>query len=90
MRNNVTLLFLTFFSLSASADNIYLKNGDAISGVISIVDSNKILVKTGYAGEIRINLADVKSFNIDTPSLIKNETFSKWESIDSIESGPDG
>ncbi|OAT34702.1 DUF481 domain-containing protein [Proteus myxofaciens] len=90
MRNNVTLLFLTFFSLSASADNIYLKNGDAISGAISIVDSNKILVKTGYAGEIRINLADVKSFNIDTPSLIKNETFSKWESIDSIESGPDG
>ena len=90
MYKSTVVLFLALFSAGACADNIYLKNGDQISGAISIIDSNKILVKTDYAGEIRISLDDVKSFTVNTPSLIKNETFSKWTSINSIERSSDG
>lgn len=87
---NATLLLLTCISFGSLADNIYLKNGDTISGAVSIIDSNKILIKTDYAGEIRINLNDVQSFSINTPSLIKNETFSQWENVDLIEKSSEG
>lgn len=90
MHKSISFLFLVLFSAGACADNIYLKNGDEISGTISIIDSNRILVKTDYAGEIRINLDNVKSFTVNTPSLIKNATFSKWTSINSMESSSEG
>lgn len=90
MRNKAIMLFLVFFSATSYADNIFLKNGDTISGTISIIDSNKILVETDYAGEIRINLDNVKSFTVNSPSLIKNKILTQWTSIDSIEGSTDG
>lgn len=90
MRTKIAGLLLAIFSIGANADNIYLKNGDVISGSISIVDSNKVLINTPYAGDIRVNLNDVQSFTVDTPSLIKNANFEKWTSIERIERSNDG
>lgn len=84
------ILFLIPFTTYALADNVYLKNGDIISGNIIIIDSNSTLITTEYAGQLRIELDKIKSFNIDEPAIIKNEHFSAWQKVDSIKKSKDG
>ncbi|EKT62951.1 DUF481 domain-containing protein [Providencia burhodogranariea] len=84
------ILFLIPFATYSIADNIYLKNGDLISGNIKIIDSDSALITTEYAGQLRIELNKIKSFNITEPAIIKNEHFSAWKKVDSINKSKDG
>ncbi len=49
------------------ADTITLKNGDHITGKILKTDGNAVVVKTDYAGEIKIDLGKVESLASEDP-----------------------
>lgn len=56
----IMLLFTVVFSISPSlADEIYLKNGDRISGEVLNMKDGTLTVKTTYAGEIGIKWSEV-------------------------------
>lgn len=84
------ILFLIPLTAYAFADNLYLNNGDIISGNINIIDSKSTLITTEYAGQLRVKLDEIKSFNINEPVMIKNENFSEWLQVDSIQKSKDG
>ncbi|AXO17356.1 DUF481 domain-containing protein [Providencia stuartii] len=86
----LAILIIGSITTSAYADNIYLKNGDSLSGMISIIDDNKVLIKTSYAGELRVKLNDIKTFDIDEPVVIKLRSPDKWQQIDAIEASKEG
>jgi putative salt-induced outer membrane protein YdiY len=48
----IILLMLSF--ITASADEVHLRNGDRISGKIIRMEEGQLVIKTGYAGEITI------------------------------------
>lgn len=49
------------------ADMIVLKNGDRISGKILKTDGSAVVVKTDYAGEVKIDLGAVASLTSEDP-----------------------
>jgi len=49
------------------ADTVVMKNGDHITGKILKTDTNAIVIKTDYAGEIKIDLPSVVSLTSDEP-----------------------
>ncbi|MAK55128.1 MAG: peptide chain release factor RF-3, partial [Pusillimonas sp.] len=79
---SLTLLYLflsLFFSFtiatSAQAGTIWLNNGDRISGTIQSLDGGKLLVKTEYGGNIRIDVNHVKTLESDSELVVKNGEF---------------
>jgi putative salt-induced outer membrane protein YdiY len=65
-----TLLHLLLAALAGStllADTITLKNGDRLSGKILNTDEKAVVVKTDYAGEVKIDLAAIVSLTSDAP-----------------------
>jgi len=67
MRSLKLLLLAALFVSSIPADTITLKNGDRISGKILKTDGNAVVVKTDYAGEVKIDLAAVVTLVSDAP-----------------------
>jgi hypothetical protein len=49
---SLAILFMNFSSVMA--DEVQLKNGDRISGQVVIMEDDKLIFKTPYAGEITI------------------------------------
>ncbi|MBI5083884.1 MAG: DUF481 domain-containing protein [Acidobacteria bacterium] len=52
---------------TALADQITLKNGDRLTGKIVNADEKTVLLKTEYAGDIRINRALITAIQTDQP-----------------------
>jgi putative salt-induced outer membrane protein YdiY len=52
---------------TATADEVICKNGDRISGKIERLDDGKIVVSSLVAGDVKIKLADVKTFATTEP-----------------------
>lgn len=57
-----TLLCLAVASASMPllADTVWLKNGDKLSGKITVFDGGKLLIQTDYAGAIPVDWKQVK------------------------------
>ncbi|MEJ2730133.1 MAG: hypothetical protein P8185_16795 [Deltaproteobacteria bacterium] len=51
----------------AIADELHLSNGDVITGQIIRMEENKLIFKTGYAGEISVIWSDVINLISDDP-----------------------
>ena len=51
--------------VAALADAVYMKNGDRISGKVLHMDEASIRLETPYAGEIKIEIAEVVSIETD-------------------------
>lgn len=51
----------------ASADEIFFKNGDRLTGQILRLENGKLTFKSNYAGEITVNASDLESFKSDQP-----------------------
>ena len=66
--HSLTRLLLAALCVSfVFADTITLKNGDRISGKILKTDGNSVVVKTDYAGEVKIDLGAVTALSSDSP-----------------------
>jgi putative salt-induced outer membrane protein YdiY len=62
----VTLLS-TLFSYSAIADTVKLKNGDWLTGTVIKKETDKLVFKTKYTGEINILWSEIATLNTDKP-----------------------
>ena len=55
----------------AWSDTIVLSNGDRLSGKVQLMDGGKLVLKTEYAGEIRIDWDKVAQLQTDDPMLLR-------------------
>jgi hypothetical protein len=72
-----TLLCLAVFSASTPllADTVWLKNGDKLSGTITLFDGGKLLIQTKYAGAVTIDWKEVKTLDSDQHLLVKQDAY---------------
>ena len=72
-----TLLCLAVFSASTPllADTVWLKNGDKLSGTITVFDGGKLLIQTKYAGAVTIDWKEVKTLDSDQHLLVKQDAY---------------
>lgn len=75
MRRNLLIPLHLFLVLSgaawpASADEIFLHNGDKISGTVVHKDNGFVTVKTSYAGEVKIDWQSVAAINAASPLTV--------------------
>jgi putative salt-induced outer membrane protein YdiY len=66
IRRLAALLLLAAAPLAA-ADEIVLRNGDHIRGEIASLGGGKLVLRTGYAGEIALRWEEVVSISTDQP-----------------------
>lgn len=66
-RRSAALLLLAAATLGAAADEIVLRNGDRIRGEVTALSDGKLTLRTGYAGEIRVQWKDVTALSTDRP-----------------------
>ena len=65
------LSILILLASPASADTVWLKNGDKLTGTLGVKISNKLTITTSYAGEVKINWNDIHSIDADKPILMQ-------------------
>jgi hypothetical protein len=72
-----SLLCLAVFSASTPllADTVWLKNGDKLSGTITVFDGGKLLIQTKYAGAVNIDWKEVKTLDSDQHLLVKQDAY---------------
>jgi hypothetical protein len=72
-----SLLCLAVFSASTPllADTVWLKNGDKLSGTITVFDGGKLLIQTQYAGAVTIDWKEVKTLDSDQHLLVKQDAY---------------
>jgi putative salt-induced outer membrane protein YdiY len=63
----VTAVALAFGAARAAADEVLFNNGDRLTGKVLSVEGGKMKVKTAVAGEISVDMKDVKTFTTDEP-----------------------
>lgn len=63
----LVLFTVTLSAVSAGADEVYLKNGDRLSGTIVRLVDGKLVLKSAAAGEVTVGQADIQSFSSATP-----------------------
>lgn len=56
------------------ADEVLFNNGDRLSGKVLSVDGSKMKLKTAVAGEIIVEMKDVKTFTTDEPIELRTTT----------------
>lgn len=66
------------------ADTVWMKNGDIISGSVKVIDNNKMVLETKYAGTLTIKATEVKTFTIDKPAVVKNDLYAQKFFINEI------
>lgn len=68
-------LFIALAALTAatlvSADVVETKNGSRLVGKVLKIDDSVVLLKTEYAGEIKVKQADVVSVTTDEPLVVR-------------------
>ena len=52
------------------ADQVEMKNGDRISGVIVTVEKGSLIINTSYAGQITIKWVEVSMLITDSPAEV--------------------
>lgn len=79
MINKQTLLAVLCIILPSVcfADTVWMKNGDIISGSIKVIDNNKMVLETQYAGTLTIKATDVKTFTLNHSAVIKNDLYAE-------------
>src|SRR4051794_1727337 len=72
MRKSIYFFLAAFVAAApAIADEIVFKNGDRLSGTITQADGGKLTIKSPIAGEVKVDMKDVKSFSTDAPIDIR-------------------
>ena len=61
------LFCVIVFAASASADEVYLKNGDRLSGTIVRLTDGKLVLQSEAAGDVTIDQADIQGVSTTAP-----------------------
>lgn len=78
MRRLISVLLL-ILPVMAHADLVYLTNGDRISGTVQSLDNEKLVIKTEYAGDVRVAWDNVSGITADTPLILIRNSDSRLE-----------
>ncbi|MEJ6655261.1 MAG: DUF481 domain-containing protein [Pseudomonas sp.] len=65
------LLFALLCALPAVADTIWLDNGDRLTGHIELMEGNKLVIQTDFAGQVAVNVNRIRTLESDRTLLIK-------------------
>ncbi|TLX53230.1 DUF481 domain-containing protein [Stutzerimonas nosocomialis] len=70
-----SLLCVTLAALSSPvlADTVWLKNGDRLTGNITLLDGGKLLLETSYGGSIPLRWSQISTLESDRELLIKQD-----------------
>src|SRR5690349_12050235 len=71
IRAGVVLAVCVVGIVQARADEILFNNGDRITGKILSAADGKLKIKTSVAGEVTVDMKDVKTFTTDEPVTLK-------------------
>jgi len=63
----LTVLFVVLAWGQASADEVWLKNGDRLTGKVVSLDAGTLVFKTSYAGDLSIQWGEVVNLKTDEP-----------------------
>ena len=63
----LTVFFVFLFWGQASADEVWLKNGDRLTGKVMSLDAGTLVFKTSYAGDLSIKWGEVVNLKTDEP-----------------------
>ena len=58
------------FTVKAIADEVYLKNGDRITGQVISMEKGKLIFEASYAGKIHIDWEEVSELKTDAPITV--------------------
>lgn len=74
-------IFIIFSSITL-ADTVWMKNGDRLTGQITLLNNNRLVLETDYAGTVTIAWSKISTIESDSELLVtaKNKS-SKTESI---------
>ncbi|WP_392566065.1 DUF481 domain-containing protein [Utexia brackfieldae] len=89
MKKWVIFSCISVCSCSALADTVWLKNGDVISGSVKLVDSNKLLLDTDFAGTVSIDRNKIKTFSVDAPVELQKGLFGDKQRAAQVLPDPD-
>ena len=72
-----TLLCVAVVSASSSvfADTVWMKNGDRLTGTISVFDGGKLMLETAYGGSIPLDMTQVKTLESEQHLLVKQDAY---------------
>lgn len=76
MRKILYVVLIGMMAKVAIADEVYLKNGDRLTGTIIYFEGQYLFIKTEYAGTVKINNDKVRTFSVANPVNIKQNLFS--------------
>lgn len=65
------LALFSIYSIPSLADTVWMKNGDRLTGTISLLNNNKLVIDTNYAGSVTIKWEQVSTLETGSPLLIK-------------------
>jgi len=68
-------------------DEVFMQNGDRLTGTVKATKDKKLILKTSYSGEIGIALADIQRVVTDKPVSV---TLDDESTLTGILSSPDG
>ena len=61
------LICSLLFAVSAEADEVFLRNGDRLSGTMVRLTEGKLVLTSDVAGEVTVNMADIQTFSTNGP-----------------------
>lgn len=76
-RMKILIIWVAMFTVamfavaSVRADEVVLNNGDRITGKMVDLADGKLSIKTEYAGVVKIDWSQVKTFSTDAPAYVK-------------------
>jgi putative salt-induced outer membrane protein YdiY/small nuclear ribonucleoprotein (snRNP)-like protein len=72
LKRALSVLFFSFFAVlnNTLADEITLKNGDKLTGIITTLEKGTLTLETEYSEPIKIKKEKIQSISTDTPVLI--------------------
>jgi putative salt-induced outer membrane protein YdiY len=80
-------LICLLIPVTVLSDEVFMKNGDHLTGTVKATKDRKLILKTSYSGEIGIALADIQRVVTDKPVSVTLDDESK---LTGILSSPDG
>jgi putative salt-induced outer membrane protein YdiY len=63
----IIVLWTLLYPLAALGDELYFKNGDHLTGQIIRMTDDKFVFKSQNAGEVTVNLSDIRTFSSEKP-----------------------
>ena len=63
-------LLLFFLTATALADEVFLKNGNHLSGTIVSMGEGKLVLETDFAGRLTIDWGSVERLSTDAPLTV--------------------